>query len=102
MRDENKRSVRELLEAIYESAVFRDQWQEARTFLFRFSAESSRCATVDVLCRIAPSPNQCDWYPYRIMRAFGATAGSMLFSSSQLIHRWFSLVPAFLHQLSSG
>lgn len=51
MRDKNKRSVRELLEAIYESAAFRDRCQEARTFLLRFSTESNRCATVDVLCR---------------------------------------------------
>jgi hypothetical protein len=61
MRDENKRSVRELLEAIYKSAVLIDLWQKACTFLSRFSADSSRCAIVDVLCHIASSPNQYDW-----------------------------------------
>jgi hypothetical protein len=72
------------------------------TFLFRFSADSSRCATVDVVCRIAASPNQCDWYPYRIIRAFGANAGSISSWTSQLTHRGVSFVPTFLHQLSSG
>ena len=37
-----------------------------------------------------------------MIRAFGATVGSMFSLSSQLIHCGFSLVPAFLHQLSSG
>jgi hypothetical protein len=72
------------------------------TFLFRFKALNNRSATVDALCCIGSLPNHWDWYPYRMMRAFGATVGSIVSSSSQLIHRGFSLVPAFLHQLSSG
>jgi hypothetical protein len=73
-----------------------------RTFLVRFKALSNRSATVGTLCCIISLPNHCDWYPYRMMRAFGATAGSILSSSSQLTHRGLSLVPAFAHQLSSG
>lgn len=72
------------------------------TFLFRLKFSSNRPATVDTFCCIASLPNHCDWYPYRMIRAFGATTGSMLSSSSQLTHRGLSLVPAFLHQLSSG
>jgi hypothetical protein len=72
------------------------------TFLVRFKAFSNRSATVETLCCIISLPNHCDWYPYLMMRAFGATAGSMLSSSSQLTHLGLSLVPAFVHQLSSG
>lgn len=60
--------------------------ETVRTFLFRFKFISSRSATEDTLCCIISSPNHCNWYPYRMMRAFGATAGNMLSSSSQLTH----------------
>ena len=57
-----------------------------RTFLVRFKALSNRSATVDTLCCIISLPNHCDWYPYRMMRAFGTAEGSMVSSLSQLTH----------------
>ena len=84
------------------SAATQNLRDRLNTFRFRTKARSSRLATFEAFCRIAPSPNHCDWYPYLMMRALGAASGSMSFSSSQFTHRGFSAVPTFLHQLSSG
>jgi hypothetical protein len=65
-------------------AVMQHPQKTVCTFLFCFKFISNRSATEDTLCCIISSPNHCDWYPYRMMRAFGATAGNMLSSSSQL------------------
>jgi hypothetical protein len=83
-------------------ADFQHLLRTVRTFLVRCKASSNRSATVETLCCIISLPNHCDSYPYRMMRAFGANAGSMFSSLSQLTHRGLSLVPAFAHQLSSG
>ena len=73
-----------------------------QTFLFRLKASNSRWATDDTFWRIALSPNHCDWYPYRMMRALGATAGSISSASSQLTHCGLVAVPTFALQPSSG
>lgn len=47
------------------------------TFRSRLSVTSSLSAVVRADCLIAAGPNQSDLYPYRMMRAFGTTAGSI-------------------------
>jgi hypothetical protein len=47
------------------------------TLRSRLSARRSLSAVVRADCLIADDPNQSDLYPYRMMRAFGTTAGSI-------------------------
>ena len=83
MRYEEQWAKRDIL---IDLADIQHPLKTVRTFLVRFKALSNRSATVDTLCCIISLPNHCDWYPYRMMRAFGTAEGSMVSSLSQLTH----------------
>jgi hypothetical protein len=72
------------------------------TSLLRLKASRKRCATVEVFWWIAFSPNHVDSYPYRSIRALGATDDSISASLSQLTYRGaFGSRLTFLHQVLS-
>lgn len=72
------------------------------TFRSRLNTVRSLSAVVRADCLIASGPNQFDLYPYRMIRAFGTTAGSIPSSCNQFTQQGSSLVPQFLLHVSSG